>query len=125
MAKRILVIDDEELIIKTLINLLELNRYEVLVAKNGRDGIAIIEEEDFDLIITDIRMPGMNGVETARSIYNLLEEQGRKRIPVIFLTGYADKDIEEKARALSPAAFIYKPFDMPVLLGKIKQVLKL
>lgn len=124
MAKKILIIDDEELIIKTLVKLLEQNKYEVLVAKNGQDGLAMVEEEDFDLIIADIRMPGMNGVETTGSIYEILEKEKKAKIPVIFITGYADKNIEKEAKALKPVAYIYKPFDMPELVDKIREVLR-
>ena len=74
MAKKILVIDDEELIIKSLSKLLEKNGYEVFIAKNGQDAIAMTEEEIFDFIVADIRMPGMNGVETTKSIYKILEK---------------------------------------------------
>ena len=63
MAKKILVIDDEELIIRSLTKLMESKGYEVVVAKRGQDAIVIAEEEDFDVIVSDIRMPGVNGIE--------------------------------------------------------------
>lgn len=116
MAKKILVIDDEELIIRSLRKLLEKNGFMVFVAKNGQDALVMAEEEDFDLIVADIRMPGMNGVETVESI--------KKHIPTIFITGYADEDIEKKAKVLDPIAYIYKPFDINELVDKIKKVLK-
>lgn len=116
MAKKILVIDDEEIIIKSLSKLLEKNGYEVFIAKNGQDAIVMTEEEDFDLIVADIRMPGINGVETVESI--------KKKIPTIFITGYADEIIEKKAKVLHPIAYIYKPFDIAELVNKVKEVLK-
>jgi CheY-like chemotaxis protein len=118
MAKKILVIDDEELIIKSLVKLLEKNGYIVLTAKNGQDALVIAEDENFDLIIADIRMPGMNGVETVKTIYS------SKKIPVIFITGYANNEIKQKAKMLNPVAYIYKPFDILELVDKIKGVLK-
>jgi CheY-like chemotaxis protein len=124
MAKKILVIDDEELIIKSLSRLLEKNGYEVFVAKNGQDAIIMVEEEDFDLILADIRMPGLNGVETVKNIYKEATEKGQRKIPTIFITGYADEMIEKKAKALNPAAYIYKPFDIQELVDKIKNTLK-
>jgi len=121
MAKKILVIDDEELIVKSLRKLLEKNGFIVFIAKNGQDALAMAEEESFDLIVADIRMPGMNGVETVQSIY---ENLGDKNTPVIFITGYADEEIRKKAKALKPVAYIYKPFDISDLVDKIKGILK-
>jgi CheY-like chemotaxis protein len=123
MAKKILVIDDEEIIIKSLSRLLEKNGYEVFIAKNGQDALIMTEEEDFDLILADIRMPGMNGVETTQSIYKILEKKERKKLPTIFITGYVDQQIEKEAKALKPAAYIYKPFDIEELVDKVKEVI--
>lgn len=120
MAKNILVIDDEELIVRTLSKLLEKNGYSVLVAKNGQDALAMVEEESFDLIVADIRMPGINGVEIIEAIYKNLG----KNIPTIFITGYADEEIRQKAKALKPIAYIYKPFDIGDLVEEVKEALK-
>lgn len=123
MPKKILVIDDEEIIIKSLSRLLEKNGYEVFVAKNGQDAIIMAEEEDFDLILADIRMPGMNGVEVVKNIYKKITEKGQRKIPAIFITGYADEAIEKKVKTLTPAAYIYKPFDITDILDKIKKAI--
>jgi len=123
MAKKILIIDDEEIIIRTLSKLLESNGYEVFVTKNGQDAIVLSEEVDFDLILADIRMPGMNGVETVKHIYRKTPKKGQRRIPAIFITGYADELVEREAEKLSPTAYIYKPFDMNNLLEKIHKSL--
>jgi CheY-like chemotaxis protein len=124
MAKNILLIDDEELIIKSLKKLLEKNGFVCFVAKTGQDALAMAETESFHLIIADIRMPGMNGVETVHALYKELEERKEKKIPVIFITGYADEEIKREAKALAPVAYIYKPFDIPELVDKIQGVLK-
>ncbi|OQX54196.1 MAG: hypothetical protein B5M48_01465 [Candidatus Omnitrophica bacterium 4484_213] len=124
MPKNILLIDDEELIIRSLRKLLEKNAFAVLVAKNGQDALAMVEEEDFDLIVADVRMPGMNGIETIKTIYENLEKRGLKRIPVIFITGYANEEIEQEAETLKPVAYIYKPFEITELVDKVKGVLK-
>lgn len=116
MAKRILVIDDEELIVRSLKKLLEKNGFDVFIAKNGQDALAMAEEEDFDLIIADVRMPGINGVETVQSM--------PKKIPTIFITGYADEEIKRRAKTLKPIAYIYKPFDIEELVDKVKEVLR-
>jgi CheY-like chemotaxis protein len=124
IKKRILVIDDEEIVIRSLTKLLEKNNFEVFVAKKGQDAVVMVEEEDFDLIVADIRMPGMNGVETARCIYKILEKKNQKKLPTIFITGYVDQRIEKEAKALKPVAYIYKPFDIPELVDKVKEALR-
>jgi CheY-like chemotaxis protein len=124
MAKNILLIDDEELIIRSLRKLLEKNGFIVFVAKNGQDALAISEEEIFDLIIADIRMPGMNGVETMESIYENLEKRKIKKTPTVFITGYADEEIKKKAKGLKPIAYIYKPFEIQELVDKVRKALQ-
>jgi DNA-binding response OmpR family regulator len=104
--------------------LLEKNGFTVFVAKNGQDAIIMAEEENFDLIIADIRMPGINGVDTVQSIFENLENRKVSKIPTIFITGYADKDIKQRATALKPIAYIYKPFDISELVNKVKEVLR-
>lgn len=123
MAWKILIIDDEELIIRSLTKLLEKSGYDVIIAKNGQDALIIIEEEKVDLILSDIRMPGKNGVEAVAAIYKRIKEKIGKIIPVIFITGYADATMEKEAQLLSPVAYIYKPFDQDELLDKINVVL--
>lgn len=123
MKKKILVIDDEELLTKTFARLLEKKGYEVLVASRSEDALVMAEEEDFDLVLCDIRMPGKNGVETARAMQSLLKTKGRHDIPIIFMTGFADKKVEEEAKGLHPVSYIFKPFDTPQLLQVIESTL--
>lgn len=73
MAKKILVIDDEEILTKSFSMLLEKSGYETYTAKNGQDAEILIESEDINLVICDIRMPGKNGIETVGAIKKLLK----------------------------------------------------
>ena len=123
MSKKILMIDDEELIIKSLTKLIEKDGYEVTVAKRGQDAIIIAEEEEFDLIISDIRMPGVNGIQAVKGIYEAVEKNGTKKPPVIFITGFANEENEKEARALDPVDYIYKPFDVKKLIDRISQTI--
>ncbi len=120
MKKKILVIDDEEILTKTFAKLLEKQNYEVLIASRAEDALTMAEEEDFDLILCDIRMPGKNGVETILEIRSLTQSKGRGDIPVIFLTGFADTKLEKEAQTLNPIAYIFKPFDTIKLLELIQ-----
>lgn len=123
MKKQILVIDDEELITKSLVLALEKNGYEVLVAKRCDEALAMAEAIDFDLIISDIRMPGVDGIETVRRILDLMTQRGVKHAPRIFMTGYADPSAEEGAKTLKPKAYILKPFDLIEFLASVKKAL--
>lgn len=120
MRKKILVIDDEEILVKTFARLLEKVDYEVSVASRPEDAIALAGERDFDLILCDIRMPGKNGVETIREIQAVMEKRGKAGTKVIFLTGFADKKIEAEAQLLNPLAYVFKPFDTFKLLELIE-----
>lgn len=123
MKKQILVIDDEELITKSLVLALEKSGYEVLVAKRCDEALAMAEAIDFDLIISDIRMPGVDGIETVRQILGLMTKRGVKHAPRIFMTGYADRTAEEGAKTLKPHAYILKPFDLKEFLAEVKKAL--
>ena len=122
-SKRILVIDDEELLTKTFSLLLEKNGYEVYTAKNGLDAQVMAEDESFDLIISDVRMPGINGVETVREIQETLKVKSRAPIPIIFITGYADSKMEAEAKSLNPLAYLHKPFNNEELLQTVRKAL--
>jgi CheY-like chemotaxis protein len=118
--KRILVIDDEELLTRTFSILLERNGYEVYVVKNGEDARVAAEEEEFDLIICDIRMPGLNGVETIKAI-KVSGTTNNKNAPVIFITGFADDEALREAHQLKPLECLRKPFDNAVFLRTINE----
>lgn len=120
--KKILVVDDEALLTKTFTLLLERSGYEVLVAKNGEDAQILSEEEQFDLIICDIRMPGKDGVDTAT---NIRSSNGiNQKTPLMFVTGYADPKMEAAAKKLNPIAYIHKPFDNQEILNTVKKALE-
>ncbi len=121
--KKILVVDDEELLTRTFAKLLEKSGYEAWTASNPHDAVAMVEEEEFDLIISDMRMPGMNGVEVIEKIQADRLKLKKIKIPVIFLTGYADQKLEDHARQLNPIAYVYKPFDALELLTIVNKEL--
>lgn len=87
--ERILIIDDEELIIQLSEDILTRNNYKVRTASEGKEGLRLFENERFDLIITDIKMPGMNGLDVIRHV-----RASNKEIPIIIFTGHGTLDIE-------------------------------
>jgi CheY-like chemotaxis protein len=122
MKNKILVVDDEELLTRTFVSLLEKKGYEVMVATKGQDAIEMVKEDDFDLVICDIRMPGISGAETVKQIKEIAASR-KKEPKIIFISGFADATGEKEARDLHPEAYIEKPFDVGNLLAEIKRAI--
>lgn len=120
--KKILIIDDEKLITTTLKRLLQQSGYEPVTVNTGPEAIERVEKESFDLIISDIRMPGLDGIQTLKEIKEELKRRNRTS-PVVFITGYADQGLEQQAKSVGFDDYIYKPFDLKAFLQRIQKVL--
>lgn len=121
MARNILLIDDDELVTGSLKLLLKSCGYSVNVAKSGWEAVKKVEMTDFDLIIFDVRMPEMDGIETIKKIRDYLKNKNKMAIPEILISGYADKEKYEEGVALNVKNYLYKPFDNDVLLRAVKE----
>ena len=121
MTAKILVIDDDPLVRESVKRILKREGYIPELAESAREAVRKAGEQYFDLIISDIRMPGKNGVEAIREIRNLFDEKARKDIPIIFITGYAEMSDELKAVHLGEV--ILKPFDLQRLVMTIREYL--
>ncbi len=124
MTKNILLIDDDKLILMTLKRLLTKEGYKITTAQSGAAALIRIGEADFDLIISDIKMPDMDGVETVSKIRQYLAQNGKKSIPEIFITAYAKEEIYQKALSLKAGGYIEKPFDIKTLLQTTKEAME-
>lgn len=119
--KRILVIDDEHNILLMLKKMLEKEGYEVDLALNGKDGLDLLNRISFDLVITDIIMPEMEGLETIASL--------RKKFPdlkIIAISGGGRVSAESylnSAKLLGAATIIQKPFERTELVGAVHALL--
>ena len=82
-----------------------------------------IKTEDFDLIICDVRMPGIDGIETIKGIRACLEKSGKKAIPEVLITGYADAEKYENAIDLEVTDYLYKPFDNDEFLHIVRKTI--
>jgi len=123
MEKKILIIDDEELITKSLLKLLSRKGYAAVIAKSGKEALEKIQDNEFDLVISDVRMPEMDGIETIKRIRNYLEQNGKKQIPEVLISGYADADKYELAMGLEVADYLHKPFNNTEFLHIVKKAI--
>jgi two-component system chemotaxis response regulator CheY len=118
-AKKILAVDDSVSIRKSISFILGQEGYEVVEAIDGNDALAKARADKFDLVITDINMPGMDGIEL---IKNLRQEAGYKFTPLIALTTENQMSKMEEGKAAGATGWIVKPFVAEKLLAVVKKV---
>jgi CheY-like chemotaxis protein len=123
MKKRILVIDDDPLVRRTLQLLLNQAGYTVDAAANGMQGLEKLPQGHFDLVMTDVRMPGMDGFSVLRAIREYCEAEHRPPFAEVVLTGFNDVHALESAESLGIKHFILKPFDTDELLDEVQRLL--
>jgi len=123
MAKSILLIDDDILVLMTVKRLLAREGYKVFTALSGKAALRKMEDDGFDLIISDIKMPYMDGIETIKKIREYLTQHNKKSIPEVFITAYAKEDIYQDALALNASGYIQKPFDIKALQETVKKAI--
>jgi len=116
--KTILSIDDDESISHTIKILLEANGYTVIASTDPREGLDIAKNEEIDLLLLDIELPGIKGTEILRITKNLAYL--KKPFPIIYLSGNPKSTVNLEGSD----GFIQKPFDNKVLLKAVEQYLK-
>ncbi len=116
--KKILIVDDETNFLLSLEDGLRefSDTFTIATAHNGKEAVAILEREDVDLIITDIKMPEMDGFEL---LAHLSIAHGD--IPVIVMTAFGSSEIEERLDSMGAFQYIEKPIDFDVLIEKVKE----
>jgi DNA-binding NtrC family response regulator len=117
---RILIIEDEEAIRRVLVKILseENSLYKVFEAVDGLSGIELIKKEDFDLILCDIKMPKMDGVEVLQAAKKLKPE-----VPIVMISGHGDLDTAVNTMRLGAFDYISKPPDLNRLLNTVRNAL--
>jgi len=123
MKEKILVVDDEKILLKTLDRLLSKEGYQVTTIDNSYDALDMVKKEFFDLIILDIRMPGMDGISLLKEIRKI-QGDGKKSM-VIIITGYASEDVPIKAIKLGADDYIMKPFELDDFLHSVNRNIRL
>lgn len=116
---KLLLVDDEAEFLDTLVDRLDLRELKTDVAYNGKEALSAVEEEEPDVIVLDVKMPEMDGIEVLRRI-----KKAYPHVEVIILTGHGSEQDEERARELGAFDYLRKPADLETLLGRIRNAFK-
>lgn len=117
-ARTILVVDDEERLRKALARSLAQENCQVLTAASGDEAIRILEETKIDLVITDLVMPGMDGMMLVRNI-----KRTHPSVRTIIITAYGTDESRHEAEALGVSCYLAKPFDLSYLRSKVRELI--
>ena len=120
-APKILIVDDEEDILDLLQYNLNREGFETITARNGEQALALAEEERPDVIILDIMMPKMDGLEVCR---RLRQDAELRTIPIMMLTALAEEDAHVRGLDVGADIYLAKPVSIPVLLSQTKALLR-
>lgn len=118
--KKILVVDDSSVVRMSLEMLLQENGFDITTANDGALGVEAAKDGDFDLIITDINMPNMNGFDL---IKNVREMDHCTFIPILVLTTESDSELLKKGKNFGATGWIVKPFTNEAILTTVNKVL--
>lgn len=116
----LLVVEDNEELLQLMVRLLR-REYNIYTAENGKDAVTVLENEEIDLIVSDVMMPVMDGIELCKYVKGKLEIS---HIPVILLTAKNKEEDRAEAYEVGADAFISKPFNLAVLHARIRNLLK-
>lgn len=120
MKIKVLLVDDEKEFVETLAERLELRGFDIKTCFSGDDALKLVQEDDFDVIVLDVLMPGKDGIETLRNIKAL-----KPLIYIIMLTGHATVETAIEGMKLGAYDYLVKPAETDDLLEKITNAHKL
>ncbi len=115
MAIRVLLVDDEKSFVETLSKRLVLRRLEVSTAASADEALAILDREPIDVVVLDVRMPGVGGIEATRMI-----RKAHPSVEVILLTGHASLEASMEGMTMGAFDYLLKPVSIDELVFKIE-----
>ena len=118
MAKTVLIVEDNELNMKLFHDLLDAHGYKTLQTRNGMEALSLAREHRPDLILMDIQLPEVSGLEVTKW---LKEDDQLRKIPVVAVTAFAMKGDEERIREGGCEAYISKPISVSMFLDTVRQ----
>jgi CheY-like chemotaxis protein len=116
--RKILVVDDDPVVGKSIDRVLAKKGYAVITAQNGEEALHKLGHEKYDLVFTDIKMPGMSGLEVAERV-----KASQPWLPVVVVTGYGTDDYEARAAAAGVSGFLHKPLSPEMIEGSTDKAL--
>lgn len=121
MSKKLLIVDDEKDMVFAVKLQLEANGFDVITAHDGQSALELARKEKPDLLILDLMLPKIDGYKVCRM---LKFDEKYKHIPIIMFTARIQKSDEKLGYEVGADAYVTKPFELPVLLSKIRELLK-
>ena len=119
--KRIMTIDDSPSLRQMVALTLENAGYEVVEASDGRDAVAKLGGREYHLFVTDLNMPGMDGIELTRKLRSMPEY---RFVPIVLLTTESNQEKKMQGKAAGATGWIVKPFQPADLLATVKRVMR-
>ena len=116
--RKVLVVDDDPVVGKSFERVLSARGYAVITAEDGHEALTRLSREDYDVVFTDIRMPGMNGLEVAEWV-----KASQPWIPVVIVTGYGTPANEVRAKTAKVSGFLHKPLSPAMIESSTRQAL--
>ncbi len=116
--RKVLVVDDDPVIARSFDRVLSRKGYAVITARDGEEALRKLRDEKYDVVFTDIKMPGMSGIEVAERI-----KATQPWLPVVIVTGYGTEENEARAEAAGVAGFLRKPLSPEMIEGSAKKAL--
>jgi two-component system, cell cycle response regulator DivK len=120
VTKRILIVEDHEDARRILRDMLETTDYELVEAENGEQALAVVARQRPDLILMDIQLPKISGLEATRQ---LRSDPRTAAVPIIVITSFALSGDEQRAKDAGATAYLAKPYSPRELLAKIREIL--
>jgi len=116
VLRKVLVVDDDPVVGKSFDRVLSGKGYAVITAGNAQEALSKLDAEDYDVVYTDIKMPGMSGLEMAEQV-----KEKRPWLPVVIVTGYGSPDNEARAEAAGVSGFLRKPLSPEMIEGSAQK----
>jgi len=116
--RKVLVVDDDPVVGKSFHRVLAQKGYQVITAENAAQALEKLREQEYDVVFTDIKMPGMSGLELAEQV-----KARRPWVPVVIVTGYGSTANQERAKAAGVAGFLNKPLSPDMIEDSVAHAL--
>lgn len=117
--KKILIVDDQQGIRVLLNEIFQREGYETVQCGNGLQAVQLVQEQHFDLMLLDMNLPGLRGLEVLKEVRNTIQ----KNFPVVMMTAYGEQELIEEALSYEDVQYFTKPFNIFELTTQVKKIL--